>query len=272
VVLFVRDNEACGPGYFYTWDGEDERGGALWGANELGDTIMIWIVEIDGERFMIAAEWHLNAEAELVAEVQQIVDSIEFGPAELHLGSDYTPGRHATTVDGTAFSFEISTRGWEPYPWVTPAGILISKSSAGSQEAEEVIYWAGYPDSVAAARCGILQDPARPPTALGVASRVATAPGVVLGSGPELVTVGSHPAAHVVVEVSENVGCDPGFFYGWEPQRGGAFWTATGVGTTIRVWVVEVDAGLLFIGAVTDPSAAVSEEEIQRIIDSIEFD
>jgi hypothetical protein len=272
VVLFVRDDLACGPGYFYTWEGEDARGGSLWGTNLLGDTITIWILEIEGERFIIASETHVSADAELLAETQQIVDSIEFGPQETGPNSDYTLGRHSTSVDGTAISFEIATQGWEPYPWETPATTLISKSTRGSQRAEEVIYWAGYPRSVAADPCGVPHDPGLPPSALGVATRVSTAPGVDHVSGPELVSVGGHPAAHVVVDVSEAIGCDPGFFYSWELQQGGAMWTRTPVGATIRVWVVEVDAGLLFIAAVTDQQAAGREQEIQRIIDSIEFE
>jgi hypothetical protein len=275
VVLFVRADTGCDPGFFYTWDGEDARGGALWGRSMLGDTISIWVFDVAGERFIIAAETHLNAGAELEAEVLQIVDSIEFEVPDTRPGlGDYTSGRHSTTVDSTTLSFAIATSGWEPYPWEgAPLGsTLISKSIRGPQGAEEVIFWAPYPSGATATACGVLQEPELLTTALGVATRVATAPGTDLVTGPEEVTVGGHPAAHVVVDVSEAIGCDPGFFYTWEPQQGGAMWTRTPVGATIRVWVVEVDAGLLFIAAVTVQEAAGREQEIQRIIDSIEFE
>jgi hypothetical protein len=49
-------------------------------------------------------------------------------------------------------------------------------------------------------------------------------------------------------------------------------WTETRIGATIRVWVVEVDAGLFFIGAATTPEAAGREREIQEIVDSLRFD
>ena len=275
VVLFVRADTGCDPGFFYTWDGEDSRGGALWGRSMLGDTISIWVFDIAGERFIIAAESHLNAGADLEEEVQQIVDSIEFEmPGTNPMSADYTRGTHSTTVDSTTFSFAIATDGWEPYPWEgAPLGsTLISKNIRGSQGAEEVIYWAGYPNSIAGSPCGVLQNPARPPSALGVATRLATAPGIDLDAGPEEVAVGGHSAAHVVVTVREALGCDPGYFYSWEPQRGGALWTETRVGATIRVWIVDVDAGLLFIGAVTTPEAAGREQEIQQIVDSLRFD
>jgi hypothetical protein len=275
VVLFVRDTSWCGPGFFYTWDGEEDRGGPLWGGSLLGDTITIWVLEMDGKRFIIAAETHLNAGAELEAEVQQIVDSIEFETPETNWGpGDYRTGRHTTTVDSTTFSFAIATSDSEPYPADGgPLGsILISKSTGGSQEAEEVIYWAGYGPSIDHGPCGVLQNRARPSSDLVVAIQVASAPGTNLVTGPEQLTVGGHPAVHVVVTVREAAGCDPGFFYGWTPQRGGAMWTKTRVGDTIRVWVVEVDAGLFFIGAATTPGAAGHEAEIQQIIDSIQFE
>jgi hypothetical protein len=277
VVLFVRDDYSCGPGYFYTWDGEDARLGSMWGSPLLGDTITVWVLDLDGEPFIIAAETHLNAGAALEAEVQQIVDSITFQTPETDpLEADYTLGRHSATVDSTTFSFAIATGGWEPYPGEGALGnIHISKDITGPQEAEEVIYWSGYnPNwaSVDHAPCEVLANLPDPPTARDVAARVASAPGTELVSGPEAVTVDGHRALHVVITVREAGGCDPGFFYSWVPKRGGALWTGTGVGDTIRVWVVDVDAGLFFIGAITTPDAAGRETEIQELIDSIQFE
>ena len=275
VVLFVRDDYSCGPGYFYTWDGEDSRTGPLWGSPLLGDTITIWVMDVDSERFIIAAETHLNASTALAEEVQQIVDSIEFEAPEVHsVNGDYTPGRHSTTVDSTRFSFAIATSGWEPYP--DGGGVLgsihLSKSISGPQGAEEMIYWAGYPNGGEHVPCGDLGGSARPTSALGVATLVASAPGTALTTAPERVSIGGHAAYRTVVMVQAALGCDPGFFFSWTPLRGGALWTETAVGDTIRVWVVEVDGGLFFIGAVTKPDAEGSEAEIQQIIDSIEFD
>ena len=277
VTIFVRDDRGCGPGLFYTWEGEENRLGPMWGGTLLGDTITIRIFEIDGRRFIIAAETHPEADAALVAEVQSIIDSIEFRPSELDLESgDYLIGRHSTTVDGTPLSFEVEFMGWEPYPGEADSGpmggIHLSKSTRGSQGAEEVIFWASYPDGLDAHPCGFLQNAERSVSALGLATRVATAPGTELVSGPEEVTVGGRPAVAVVVTVGEALGCDPGFFYHWEPKQDGALWVETRVGTTIRVWVVELDGGLLFVGAETTAQAADREREILAIVASISFE
>jgi hypothetical protein len=274
VVLFVRDDYSCGPGYFYTWDGEEERLSSMWGSPMLGDTITIWVLDVDGERFIIAAETHLNAGAALEAEVQQIVDSITFQTPETDpLEADYTLGRHSATVDSTTFSFAIATSGWEPYPEEGAlGGIHLSKSIAGPQGAEEVIYWTGYGQSRDHVPCAVLEHLPDPPTARSVAEQVAAAPGVDLVTGPEEAVVGGHHAVRVVVTVRAALGCDPGYYYSWAPKRGGALWTQVGVGDTIRVWVVDVDAGLFFIGAITTPDAAGRETEIQELIDSIQFE
>jgi hypothetical protein len=72
--------------------------------------------------------------------------------------------------------------------------------------------------------------------------------------------------------VRKNVGCDPGFFYTWRDVNGGALWTTTGVGATIRVWIVDVDGTRLFIGAATTQEASSDlDQEIQQIVGSIRF-
>jgi hypothetical protein len=94
--------------------------------------------------------------------------------------------------------------------------------------------------------------------------------------------VGGRAAKHVVVIVRNDVGCDPGFFYNWKAQTGGALWVRTELGDTIRMWIVEVDGTLLFIAgethrdvrpgeALTEAGQARIEEEIQQIVDSIRF-
>ena len=77
----------------------------------------------------------------------------------------------------------------------------------------------------------------------------------------------------MVLTVREDVGCDPGFFYTWRDVYGGALWPTTGVGNTIRVWIVDVDGARLFIAAgITEQASSWLEKEIQQIIRSIRFD
>ena len=181
--------------------------------------------------------------------------------------ADYTIGTHALTVDGIAVSFSIPDQGWEPYQ-----GFLIAKSIFGPQGAEGIVFWAGFPDGLAADPCGspsvlIGTSPGR------VTEAVARDPGVDVVTAPVDVTVGGRPAKHVVVQVREDLGCDPGYFYNWKAQTGGALWPETQAGDTIRVWVVDVDGTLLFIGALTNPQANASlEREIEQIVSSIRFE
>ena len=77
VELTVREkNVGCKPGFFYTW--RAVNGGALWLTTNVGDTIRVWIVDVDGTRLFIEAETSEQAGGDLEQEVQQIVESISF--------------------------------------------------------------------------------------------------------------------------------------------------------------------------------------------------
>jgi hypothetical protein len=76
VVLTVRELVGCDPGFFYEW--EDEKVGALWPETHVGDTVRVWVAEVDGTRFLIEAETSTDADAQLEEEVDSIVRSIRF--------------------------------------------------------------------------------------------------------------------------------------------------------------------------------------------------
>jgi hypothetical protein len=180
---------------------------------------------------------------------------------------DLLPTRYSRTVEGVPFSFSVPTYGWEPF-----GSLLVSKSSVGPQDAEAVIFWTGFPDGTYADPCGLLSGPPAG-SAADLAAAVATAPGTELVTGPSDVVVGGRAAKHVVLTVRKDVGCDPGFFYNWKAQTGGAMWVGTGLGDTIWVWIVDVDGKLLFIEGETNKNAGPElEHEIQQIVESIRFD
>ncbi len=129
----------------------------------------------------------------------------------------------------------------------------LNKSVVGPQDAEAIIYWTSYPRGDHADPCARVLSPRPGRSAADLAAAVSKAPGTKLVQGPSDVTLGGRPAKHVVLTVRENVGCDPGFFYTWRPQRLGAFWHTTDVGDTIRVWIVAVGGKRLFIAAATRP-------------------
>ncbi len=175
-------------------------------------------------------------------------------------------GRHALTADGVQFSFRLPTTGWENH-----GNIYISKSSAGARGAEGIIFWTSISDGAHAEPCG--QWWGSPPGSTADYARHASkAHGTELMTGPSSVDLGGLVAQHVVFTVRKDAGCDPGFFYHWPKDRGGAFWTSTHAGDTIRVWIVDVEGTRLFIEGDTHSRAGSQlEQEIQQIVGSIRF-
>ena len=75
VALTVRKNVGCDPGFFYSWRGA--KVGASWQAPWDGDTIRVWIVDVDGTRLFIEAVTRQAAGGQK-REAEQIVESIRF--------------------------------------------------------------------------------------------------------------------------------------------------------------------------------------------------
>ena len=76
VALVVREDTGCDPGFFYNW--RAPMGGAIWDRTYIGDTINVWIVDVDGTRLFIAGATHADAGADIWEEIAQIVESIRF--------------------------------------------------------------------------------------------------------------------------------------------------------------------------------------------------
>jgi hypothetical protein len=187
------------------------------------------------------------------------------GPIESALSD-----RHSLTVEGIPFSLSLPTPGWE-----RKGSLYVSKSIVGAQGAEAVIFWTSFPNGAYAYPCAHLllnSDPIGP-SAAHLAAAVSTARGTELVAGPSDVTVGGRAAQHVVLTVREDAGCDPGYFFAWREDFGGAMWDATEVGDTIRVWIVDLDGKRLVIEAETNKDAnSALEREIQQIVESIRFE
>jgi hypothetical protein len=204
-------------------------------------------------------------------------------------------GYGVRTVGGVRMSFRVPTLpgpGWDPGPIQSFAdgfrhGSLYISTDVGvvsrGGPAEAVVFWTSFPDGDHADPCAKLLSPSIGPSAADLARAVATAPGTELVTGPSDVSVGGHPAKHVVLTVREDVGCDPGFFYTWQVEARGPFWGGTNVGDTIRVWIIDVNGTRLFIEAETTPRARsylykyrrprlTLEQQIQQIVESIRFD
>jgi hypothetical protein len=192
--------------------------------------------------------------------------------------------RLTVTENGVRFSFVV--RGWAtPTKWddwanfysiptnKSPGGpISLNKSSGGSQGAEGIIYWSSFPDGDYADPCARLLGRSVGRSAAALATAVATAPRTKLVMGPSDVTLGGHPAKFVWLKVRKQVGCEPGFFYKWEDEQGGELWPRTPAGSTIRVWILDVDGTRLFIAAMTSEQATLRlKNAIYWIVQSIRF-
>jgi hypothetical protein len=184
------------------------------------------------------------------------------------------PFRQTVTEKGVRFSIRVP-RYWEPFSSIptkkSPQGpISLNRSYVGAQGAEAIIYWTSFPDGDYADPCARELAPSIGQSAANLAAAVSTAPGTKLVKGPLDVTLGGHPAKHVVLTVRKSVGCNPGFFYTWRDGGfGGAFWRTTDVGDTIRVWIVPVGGTRLFIAAATREGA--NKQEVKQIVESIRF-
>jgi hypothetical protein len=172
-------------------------------------------------------------------------------------------------VDGVQFSFEVPEDGWE-----SNLRHLIGKSGDGHQDAEAIIYWSRYPEGIDADAVACQTWAGR--VAAGEASladAVSTAPGVELVDPPSRVTVGGLDATYVVVSVRERLGCDPGYFFSWTAPIGGANWLVTEVGTTLQIWIFDMEPAPLLMIAETNTDATPSlSMEIDQIVSSIEFE
>jgi len=78
VVLTVSEDVACGvPGdEFYLWYADEENAARY--ASALGETLSVWIVDVNGTRLSIDAESYKGAGPEIEQEIQAMIDSIQF--------------------------------------------------------------------------------------------------------------------------------------------------------------------------------------------------
>ena len=186
------------------------------------------------------------------------------------------PGsRQTVTENGVRFSFGV--RNWAKFSSrptnKSPGGpISLNKSDGGSQGAEGIIYWTSFPNGDYADPCARLLGRSVGRSAAALATAVATAPRTKLVKGPSDVSLGGHPAKFVWLKVRKQIGCEPGFFYKWEDEQGGELWPRTPAGSTIRVWILDVDGTRLFIAAMTSEQATLrTKNAIYWIVQSIRF-
>jgi hypothetical protein len=182
--------------------------------------------------------------------------------------ADLRVGRHRAVIEGIPFTFEVSEPGWE-----SQRGFYLTKSITGPQGAEGTIRWTTIPNGDSTDPCPAVLDDSPGRSVRELAAAVASAPGIKVVEGPADAIVSGRPAAYVAVQVERDLGCDPGYFYTYEPVDGGALWVTTKATDRISVWIVDVDGKILFIETEAVASAApILAESFRQMVDSMEFE
>jgi hypothetical protein len=177
-------------------------------------------------------------------------------------------GQHAMTLEDVPFTFSVSKPGWN-----SNGSFGIDKATGIGPEGAGIIFWGDTPTGVFANPCGEIKGPSIGPSSAALATAVATLPGTDLVSGPTDVTVGGHPAKLVVLKVREDVGCPAESFYLWYAPDPALTRYATRLGSTIMVWIIDVDGTLVWIDGETYKGAGPAPaQDIQEIVDSFQFE
>lgn len=77
VEYVIPKDITCASGRFTIW--RDPVGGGLWENAPFGETVRMWILDVDGSRFVVTGVYHSTTSAADRAELQGIVDSLTFG-------------------------------------------------------------------------------------------------------------------------------------------------------------------------------------------------
>ena len=78
VSIRVREDVDCVPGEFSLWYQQESGPASGRFPDALGDTINVWIIDVDGAIVWIDGSWSVNTTPALQAEMRQIVESIQF--------------------------------------------------------------------------------------------------------------------------------------------------------------------------------------------------
>jgi hypothetical protein len=184
------------------------------------------------------------------------------------------PGRTYFTRAGVSFSLDLPSDGW-----VSRQGFELAKGTLGQPGAIDMIFWDPSPTGFYADACAHspLDRAATPPTGSRLdetAALVAAAPGSLATPPPRAepvaTTIGGRPARQITVPISDPLPCrDEMLWFAGDPASGRYPFAP---GSTIRVWIVDVDGTLVWIDTETyrdAPSQVV--DELQRVVSSIAF-
>ena len=179
-------------------------------------------------------------------------------------------GRKSMTRGGVKLSVDIPTTGWR-----SDQGLFFNKDVGVTPEGASLLFWEPSPVGVFADPCAQSRGPVVGPSTGDLAAAMSTLADTSLVTAPEDVTVGGHPAKHLVLTVPEDAPCGATAeqFYIWYGAGEGESRYANVRGVTLRIWIIDVDGTRLCIDTETYKGALPArEQEIQAMIDSIQFE
>jgi len=184
-------------------------------------------------------------------------------------------GTYTIVVEGIPASFSVPAPGWAIDRF---GSIGFGEGDFGQPDSAGLNFWQSAPENVYADPCAHTPlSPLPAASAAGLAAAAATIPGTDLITGPGAVTVGGHPAQHVVFTIREDIACDPKEFYLWYDEStggasGGWRWGSE-LGSTHQVWIIDVDGVVVWIDSETFKGGKLDlDQQIQQIVDSIQFE
>ena len=185
-----------------------------------------------------------------------------FPPAgELAIGS------HRMSLEGLWFTFNVPTSGW-----VSNGSFGLDKVT-GSVDYASLIFWNDVPLGVFSDPCATTRGPSLQPSLAALADAAASVPGTNVVSGPTDVTVDGHPAKQVVIDLPDELDCPAASFSLWYGSTPGLVRVATAPGSTISVWVIDVDGTTIWIeGETYRDGGRAPGQEVDAIVDSIQFE
>jgi hypothetical protein len=303
VVLSVPEDAPCPADEFMLWYDEDLGGRSV---SRLGDTITVWIIDVEGTRVWIDGEAHKNADLQSGEGLRRIVESIippagekypfVFPPrGPLAVDTDYEWVVNPPIPTGIV-RFSVPVPGWrsDGFDDSGSGGGSIERGTFGSPDWARITF--SRPDRVYADPCSrVLADPL-PSVATGtlataafgpvpdaLAAAVAAVPGIDLVTAPTDDGLGSRYAMHLVIRIPVDIGCAPERFSLWADECVWTYYNAlswlcqappdprtpVALGSTIRLWITD---GFVVEAETLPGVSPIVLEEIERIIGLVHVD
>jgi hypothetical protein len=177
--------------------------------------------------------------------------------------------RHTFELEGQLLTLTVPTADWK-----SNGEFGIDKTQGMTPEGAGFIFWKYDPNGVFSNPCARVKAPVVGPRAADMAAAITTIPGIDVVTPPTAVTVGGKPAQFVAIKIRNNLPCVEDQFYLWyDSAHEGEARYASQEGQTIRSWITDIDGKRIQIDGETFKGAGPGpEQEIQQVIDSIQFE